>query len=247
LSLTVILTGTVIPQISNRLIISDPRTRALGYSEALESWAGLASKLDIRVIFAENSGFGLNQLSISATARERLQFLPVPGPSPAQAVRGKGAAEHSILRAALDGITLSEDEILLKCTGRLFIRNFKRILPKRKPRFPFLIADLPRGNWEWIDSRVFGGSVGIWREHLVHVGQFADDEKGFNYENDLARVATQLAKVSPRTVLNFTEKPWFRGQSGTTGDIYGAGLPASVRHTLLVPLDRLRRHLNQHV
>ena len=73
------------------------------------------------------------------------------------------------------------------------------------------------------------------------LGSDSDDRVGINFEHRLAAAMHDLVADGTGTVANFPEKPWFIGQSGTTGLQYGVGTSQWIRHVLLRRIDRLRR------
>lgn len=243
--MTVILTATVTPQVSNFVHPTSQAERIKSYELALENWTLTANRADAHVVFAENSGFDLQRFSHASRYRSRITMLNVPPPSPGQSQLGKGAAEQSILDYAMKALGPGDSEYVFKCTGRLFVRNFLQSLPPLPIGGPRVIADIPRGSFAWVDSRFFGGNALAWREQLVKIGRDSDDLIGVNYEHGLASAALRFATESPGSVQTFAEKPWIVGTSGTTGHRYGRGVKSTLRHTLAMPLDRIRRRVER--
>ncbi len=138
----------------------------------------------------------------------------------------------------------SGDEPVFKCTGRLIVKNFGSCVPNIVSVQQGIFADIPRTNFNWIDSRFFGASLTTWRVSLGSLGELTDDNKGINFEHELAG-AVNLAASNPEiSVQNFRSKPWIVGQSGSSGKFYGTGLVERGKHIFLRPVDRLRRRID---
>ncbi len=239
----VLLTATITPHVEGHIVVTDSRVRAAQYAAALAWWSAMSARYRFDLVLAENSGYDLVDLVRQAGVdRSRVTLLSSEAPPPDAVSRGKGAAEASIIAAGIDVLASRPgSEVVYKCTGRLWVKNFPSCLPGRLQSHRLLIADIPRGPFDWVDSRLVGASLELWRSSLRGLGSDSDDRVGINFEHRLATVMRRLAVEGTGVVANFAEKPWFIGQSGTTGAQYGAGVSEWTRHVLLRPLDRLRR------
>lgn len=241
MNLIVLLTATVTPQSSRLLTVTDPDQRAEEYRASIDWWIDRSSRFDFALAIAENSGYPVGALLPKSLGQlANVKALSVAPPTADEVCRGKGASEGSLIRNALPSLGLRRDDLLVKVTGRLAVRNFPRCLPRIDSRTAGVV-DLPRHDRRWIDSRAFGGTGAYWHSHLVRLGSTADDRDGRNFEHELGElVAESVAQPSYR-LQNFSEKPWFTGRSGTTGLPYGSGVRSVMRHSLLMPIDRARR------
>jgi hypothetical protein len=101
----------------------------LDYEQGLDSW--LASGACRRVVFCENSGYDLASLEALAAryAGAEVEFISFRG-NESGANKGKGHAELGVLGHALATSRLLADcDVVLKCTGRLIVRNASKLLP----------------------------------------------------------------------------------------------------------------------
>ena len=242
----IILTATVTPQVDEHIHVIDPERRREQYRSAIAKWVKLSEDLDLQPLIVENSGEDLPLLIRSAVGHRayRMRHLAVSPPPPPVVLMGKGAAEAQMLNAAIQSlVSVDELEMVFKCTGRLFVKNFDRCVTHAPTRQRTLIADIPRKDFSWIDSRFFGASLGVWKSELREVGVTSNDREGINYEHELATSVNDSAASLNVAVENFREKPWIVGQSGTTGHLYGTSFIETSRRKIIRPLDRLRRHL----
>jgi len=243
----VLLTATVTPQVDSNLQLVDPESRREQYRHAVRQWAELCTQTKMRLILVENSGEDLTKLVESAIGRvpPSVRLLESANPPLSLASRGKGATEGLMVDQAVASLkNEADDELLFKCTGRLFVKNFQRTLGRTDVLNRQVYADIPRSMFDWLDSRYFGASMSIWRNELRGVGSTSDDSRGVNFEHELARVINQASAAPDIRVRNFREKPWIVGQSGTTGTMYGDGRLISLKLGLRRPLDRLRRRID---
>lgn len=238
-----VLTATVSPQVAlHTVALSDPDTRRRQYAESLRYWVALQERADFDLVFAENSGEDLRRFARVALGNqlpERLHLVECPLPDESRVERGKGALEGAILDHVIAGLDPDTNVLIYKLTGRLTLRNWKRCLEARSTS-SLLLVDVPRGNFDWVDSRLFGASLDIWNRYLCGSWEKCDDRIGVNMETVLAQ-HTHILQSDGR-VRTFKAQPSFGGSSGTTGASYQNAL-FRVRRLLLAPLSRIRRAL----
>lgn len=239
--LIVLLTGTIHPQTNSFLANSDARIREHQYRLSLIRWARAAQRHNFQVVMAENSLTNLEHIRPDGESGRALELMTVEPPTHDESLRGKGACEGSIIRQALKRMNPASGDVIAKVTGRLFVRNFPRCLPRLDPTVR-AVVDIPRDKRNWVDSRVFAATASAWSSEFSQLGHTTDDRIGRNFEHELAQLS--LPDSMPASgVRNFAEKPWIVGYSGTTGKPYGLSITSAIRHTAFIPADRLRRLL----
>ena len=148
------------------MTVADESVRRRQYVDALARW--LACPLQpSRIVLVENSGEDLERLAYSA-ARGTPSNPPIllSAPPPVGVIkRGKGAAEAEMIDYALSQLDLLEDQHhLFKVTGRLYVRNIRRIIPRMRGRREIILrGTLDRSS---VDTRFFGASGDVWRRNL---------------------------------------------------------------------------------
>ncbi len=231
------------PQISAFLTVVDPEIRLAQYAASLRRWVGAGHQHGFRVVLVENSGADLLELAELAGPFSGAPplLLAAPEPSAVTALRGKGANEGQMVDYALAEIRDGDpEELIYKCTGRLFVPNFASCAVRRVSQ-PTLVAEVPRVDYDWLDSRLFGATRALWQSLLVGLGETVDDRAGINFENVLAGRARHIAATTGARLRTFRSKPRFEGVSGSSGADYGGDRASRIRARLLDPLHRLHR------
>jgi hypothetical protein len=125
--------------------------------------------------------------------------------------------------------------LVLKVTGRLTLRNARRLILSLAGSEEDVRCDLRR-NLTVSDSRIFFASSGFLRDFLVpRIGE-VDDAHGVYLEHVLAR-AVHRALAEGRKWAPLPTKPRIRGQSGTTGAVYG---PSALRDFIAATVHAVR-------
>jgi len=236
----VVLTATINVHPGVQVELVDPCQRMRQYERSLTQWCAWASIAGSRVAIAENSGADLAHIMRNVTiAPGRQPRLISVTPHPQAAMRGKGSLEAQMIDEAINDISPPQGSILAKCTGRLFVRNLNRALPKA-PCAPFLAlrGTLDRG---YVDSRFLVATSDVWRGDLAGMQADVDDMAGYYLEHVLAARAAQAFRTGVVEV-RFDTAPRFIGISGTTGHDY-AGLTSTLRHSAMSPIESLLRHI----
>jgi hypothetical protein len=244
----VLLTATVTPQVRTNLALVDAESRRRQYRSSLRQWANICDPSTTNLVLVENSGEDLRALAESALGSipPNIRLISAAKPSSGVVNRGKGATEGLMVDEAIASLGVeTENQLLFKCTGRLFVKNFASTIDLARGTGRSIWADVPRSKFDWIDSRYFGATLSVWRDEFQGVGSASDDSQGLNYEHDLATVINSAAASSSVRVLTFREKPHFEGQSGTTGQSYTDGRNAGLKRRVLRPLDRVRRRIDR--
>ena len=231
-----LLTAAVTPTVRHRVSVTDPEQRAAEYHAALRRWGATASRL------------GLDLVVVETTGAERSAFWPagVPGrflscppdacpPDVGPATRGKGAVEAAALDHAFARAPELGEGTVYKCTGRLWVANAAALLAP----LPAATARLRRTlDWSWVEGRLLGASVDVWRGVLAGMADEVDDPAGRYLEHVLAdrlRPAWASGRV---TVDRLPRRPVYVGRSGSTGHDYGS-VRERVKRLGLPPVDWL--------
>jgi hypothetical protein len=235
---TVVLTATVRPHVASRLTLTDPVARAKDYRRALARWAALARTWpELRIVLAENSGADLDRLVAGLPGVERVELISLTPPGASTVARGKGACEAALLTEVLPRLGTSDvNDLVLKCTGRLFVANVRRMLPSNHDSRA--VVARATVDLSFADARLFGATSAGWQRWLAGMSAEVDEPRGRWLENVLAgRLA--LALAGGGTVHRLRGAPRFEGRSGTDGRDYGRR--PRLRSVLTGPLEAALR------
>jgi hypothetical protein len=196
---------------------SDAATRLNDYKVALGKWS--RAKGFAGLVFCENSGAALEELKHVARTSEpplhETEFLSFKSKELDPSL-GKGIGELDTIRHALETSRLIADaDLIIKITGRLFVRNIER-LGKLLAAIPdiYVSCDL-RHDLSFADSRVFCATPDFIRDYLLPRGILMNDAKGVFFEHVLAR-AVHAAIADGRNWTPLPAAHWMDGVSGTS-------------------------------
>ena len=214
-SVVLLLTATIDPGNTIMVARRDPLLRLEDYRLALESW--LSAEAAAKIVVCENSGYDLTPLKrlVAARAGREVEFITFSG-NQQGATRGKGYAEIGIIEHAMaQSELISNSDVVVKCTGRLIVRNALRILrPLASSDFD-IMCTLKR-NLTFADSRLFAATPGFLRDYLFPRVDMIDDNAGITFEHALAS-ATARALADRKRWRPFPIFPRIEGISGSDG------------------------------
>jgi hypothetical protein len=180
--LVILLTATIAPGPVPFLMRSDPSMRRSDYAGALTQW--VAVRQPPSIVFCDNSAAAVDDLR--GLAGGQVEFLSFRGNEGAQ-TRGKGFGEIGIIAHALEhSATVANADLVLKVTGRLFVRNAEALIARLTREKGDVFCDL-RQNLEVSDSRVFCATPAFLARYLVPSAEEIDDHVGRSFEVVLAR------------------------------------------------------------
>ena len=213
----ILLTATVTPQVTWDLHITDPGVRREQYLRSLRAWLPVATRHGAEVVFVENSGTDLDGLAREALGAvpENLRLVRTSPPAPADIERGKGAAEAAMIDEFAASFFEDPNELWLKCTGRLSVRNFEKCLPAHVPSRA--IVGRVKMNFSQLDTRFVGATADVWRRYFVGCGPLVNDRAELFLEKALMR-RTLAAMSDGVSLIRFGAQPAFRGRSATHVD-----------------------------
>jgi hypothetical protein len=209
-----LLTATIDPGDTVMVARRDPAVRLADYQHALRRW--ITSGVACDMVVCENSGSDLTSLrEIAKGFFGNVEFVSYSG-NASGAIRGKGHAEMEMIRHVLGASKLlAGAEIILKCTGRLAVRNAAKIL-QGTSRGDFDVMCTLKRNLSFADSRLFAATPRFINEYLLPLGEKLDDNRGMTFEHGLAQ-ATARAISDQRRWSPFPCFPVIDGVSGTDG------------------------------
>jgi hypothetical protein len=215
--MVLLLTATIEPGRTVMVTRRDPLVRLGDYQHALRHW--LAGGAIRRIVFCENSSYDLSSLKDIAAGYENCdtEFISFSG-NQSGATKGKGYPELEMIRHALDtSALLAGSEIIIKCTGRLTVRNAAHLF-RSMTKCDFDVMCALKSHLSIADSRVFAATPAFFRSYLFPKLSIVDDNSGVYFEHALAR-ATASAISEHCKWRPFPSFPLIEGVSGTDGSI----------------------------
>ncbi len=215
----IVITGTVSPDKGVKdLVIRDSSERLRQYQSALEKI--LDSAVDAKVIFCDNSGFGVEafeDIKQKANADKiRFETLSFNGNDQAVIEHGKGYGEGEIMEYVLSNSSLvRNEEFMIKITGRLMVDNISELVKSvKKDTVYFNIPNIHRR--DIYDTRIYGMPVAIFERYFRDRYKKVNDEGGYYLEH----AYTDAIKDNNLKVRNFPLYPRIVGVSGSGGISY---------------------------
>lgn len=189
--LTILLTATIAPK-GNAVFRSDPKARLEDYKKALRFWLTVEDDRIGPLVFAENSGYPLDELAQFADMlpgrRREIEFVGTDMPATPEGLN-YGYSEFALVEYAnSNSMQLGQRPYFAKVTGRYIFPQISRLLNKLPD--DFLIAADCRGQKPW-------GFAGL---PILTVGLIL-----FNREFYLREVASLYQTMVPAP-------PWTRKQ-----------------------------------
>jgi hypothetical protein len=230
-SVTVVLTAAVTPTVTQRVSVADPGQRAREYAAALTRWAGTARQLGLNLVVVETTGAPREALWPAGVEGRHLSFVA----DPADSARGKGAVEAAAIDHALAHAPELRAGTAYKCTGRLWVANAADLLGALPPTTARIRRTL---DWSWVDSRLVGASVDLWRGALAGMGADVDDRAGHYLEHVLADRLRRAWATDGAAVQRLGRRPVYVGRSGSTGIDYRSPRER-LKGAVLQPLESL--------
>jgi hypothetical protein len=216
-SFVLLLTATIDPGATPMVARSDPRTRLKDYEQALSAWLECGAVRQI--VLYENSGYDIGSLREIARRfpRHEVEFHSFEGNREA-AARGKGYAELvGIARTLAESKLIKDDQLIVKCTGRLIVRNAVRLLTAiERERFDVMCT--LHSYLSYAESRLFVATPAFISDYLLGQQEVIDDLHDVVFENALA-YATARALADRKSWRPFPLLPVMEGVSGTTGGL----------------------------
>ncbi|WIE83847.1 hypothetical protein [Curtobacterium sp. MCPF17_021] len=225
---TVLLTATVRPNTTMYLVQHDPVARLEQYRHAISTWATQLEGTTFDLTVVETSGATATELlsAVDSGLRHRIRTIQYD-PSESDASRGKGRLEADAIARGVAAVEQDSgpDQSIYKSTGRLVLRNARRLVRPIPLDAVRVRMTLDRS---FADTRFVGAHAQAWRTVLLADTAAIDEEAGIYFEHVVAGSVARSAALQQIRIERFPERPHFAGQSGSTGRRYRGGLTSAV-------------------
>lgn len=211
-----LLTGCINPMGMAQTVLVDTERRKAQYVAAISFYL---SKIQLPIIFVENSGCDISEHFTEAIVNERLECLTFK--SNYDKERGKGLGESLIIEYALShSCLLSASSVILKITGRIQIANIKVLLKATPPSQDTIFTDYStkKGEQNLLKSVIVQAPIDFWKLFLDYK-KYINDSQGIYFEHIL-KYAADKWYTKGHEYTYFPYPILYTGFSGSTGQEY---------------------------
>lgn len=226
----VLFTGTIEPNVSRQVVLTNPALREAEYTRAITANVGQLKETlrEVDFVFAENSSWKMTD-SLDLLSGLGVWVCRLATPRDVS-IRGKGACELDMLAQLMPFI--AGYDYCIKITGRLTIANANELfVPRILRRRPSAIVDI-HPLLTYIDTRVIVLRTDVL-ETILARRELVDDNNGHWVEHFV--LSSIMEHRSSRETLElFSVLPSICGVSGSIGRDYGPrGLGKKIAHEIL--------------
>ncbi len=214
-----LLTGTINPKVffkdGKSVYLMDEKLRLKQYEEMIYQYI-MYTKFD-DIIFVENSGYRFDYEryeKIATQHTKRFEFISMR-PNVDKIVKlGKSYGEAELIDYAMKNSKLiKEHDVIYKITGRVFLKNWKRILhTKDNGKNEFISIN----KVHWCKTDFFKVNKNDYFKYIYGIGEKCNENKGI----DLEKVYYNELKNTAIEIESFKVYPRLEGMYGTTGQKY---------------------------
>ena len=196
--------------------IKDTEERRKQYEETLTKYI-CSSKFD-KIVFAENSNQSLNEAFFNELASKYgkiIEFLEFPGDIDLMKAKGRSYGEATlILNAFQNSILISDEAVVYKVTGRVWVNNINKLINDR-PESCFVAHNFK----EWVLTSFFKITKDDFWDALASAPELCNDNSP-NLLWCIEHVYFELLKKVSAHIKGFHLYPDMRGIISGTGTPY---------------------------
>lgn len=210
--------AAVKPSVTVPFVALNEEERIGIYRSAFLKWIKISMKHGFKLCVIETTG--ASAALLFGDLEEEVEFLSHQPPNQLEAL-GKGALESHTLDYAMKhlGEKYGDNISVHKVTGKLWVRNWERILKVETSPGITIRRSMDRGT---CDTRVFTTTPYSWLKYFRGAYYETDDSNGRFLEHVIGQRSV-LAEYSPEefSVRQFATPPKIVGVSGSDGKPYG--------------------------
>lgn len=214
----IVLTATVVPgPRQHSLVTRDPEVRLEQYMHAVKWWQKSAEAAGVALAVIENSGNDNLFHDLDCVRAGTVQVIPGVRCDSQVAARGKGMGEANILAQAAD--LFSDRELIIKCTGRLIVRNWQAVIRRGNRLKPQRVLVDWNLDLSAADTRFLAAPPAALGDFADYALAVVNDHTGHHLEHAMAEWLVREYSRGNRAAL-FERTPLFVGRSASTGTNY---------------------------
>lgn len=219
-----------------------PANRVELILESINQWINIAGNLFI--VICDGSGYDFTKDVAEKFPQAKIECISFKNDAASVAAYGKGYGEGEIIKYALEHSEyLKRADFFVKCTSKLWVKNFPEILKRWNNKFQcqFGLArpkSIRNAKPAFVDTRFYIIKKDIYIEYFSNAYKNVRDQDGYYLENCFKDVI--LNKNMRLSSILFSIPPLIEGVAGTTGETYKAGSLAKGRFKNFKTYLRLR-------
>jgi len=219
-NLAILITSAVIPNDPTSVKLKSFEERKFYTLESIKRWVEMLP--NVRLVICDGSNYNFKEdLIINHINIKNIECLAFQNDNKAVATLGKGYGESKIINYSLQySRLLNEVDYFAKCTGKLFVENFSKVIPKDGDcEYCFM----PNFQWQTnqfflklidIDTRFFLVKKTFYLENFINI--YDDKQSNQSIENLFLE---KLIDLELERFL-FARRPIISGVSGGSGTPY---------------------------
>lgn len=219
-NLSLLITSAVTPNDPTSVKLNSFEERKFYTLESIKRWVKLIP--NIRLVICDGSNYNFKDDLIASNINiENIECLAFQNDDKAVAILGKGYGESTIINYSLQySKLLNEVDYFAKCTGKLVVENFSKVVPSDGD---YEHCFIPNFQWQTnkfslnlidIDTRFFLVKKTFYLENFTNIY----DNKSPNQSIE-ALFLDKLIELELDHFL-FARKPIISGMSGGSGKLY---------------------------
>lgn len=211
-----LLTGTIDPSVFNNtnVKITAAQERLEQYVTSIKSY--IDTGVFANVVFVENSGAAFPLEEIQEYARQKNQsfeLVQIKTDVAKTIELGKSYGEADCIEQGLLRSELAKkEEFFVKCTGRVFVKNIKKLCGRKQNINRFLFRD----DMDWCYTLIFQMNIQEYKDHFFRSKEICDERKGIDIEKSFYKIIME----DGIKFRSFRSYPNVDGVCGTTGTMY---------------------------
>lgn len=218
--------------------ITDTEIRKLQYLQSIRQW--IDSEAVESIVLIENTGHSIitDELKKDALKKNiKIEEMVYIADQNKIAEFGKGYGEGDAIKFGLNhSEILAGSSHFMKITGRLFIKNIKKILKNWDGKILFNLAKPHFKNHKALDTRFFISEKKFFKTNLMDGYPKVNDHKNYFLEH----AYYDCLKNSPIEIGSIKPYPKFSGVSGSTNVKYDEGISKILLKNILVKLGQYK-------
>lgn len=211
-----LLTGTIDPSVFNNtnVVITSATERFEQYYHSIKNYidTGMFSS----VVFAENSGYPFpieEMIEYAKKFNTQFEYVRVVTNIQKTIELGKSYGEADCIEQGLEKSVLAKNEdYFIKCSGRVFIKNLKKMCKGNKRCNKFLFRD----DMQWCYTLIFQMNIDEYKQHFYRCKVLCNERNNVDIEKTFYKIILE-DKINFKC---FRSYPNIEGLCGTTGNPY---------------------------